>query len=133
MRASSLILAAILAAPLGPAQQPEPFKQSPTEHIIVTIDEPFQVRSVRGTITEAVGDLSPLPDVTFEVRGPGTNWKVKGSVTNEHGQFKIDNIPEGTYEFKATLNGFQSIEGEIALSKRAPRQNRVNIEMKLGV
>jgi|SRR5215467_11271492 len=131
MKATVLFLAAILATPFG--QQTNPFKQSPAEHIIITIEDPFEVRSIRGTVTEAVGDSSPLPDVTFEVRGPGTKGKVKGAVTNEHGQFKIDHLPEGTYEFKATLNGWQSVEGKIVLSNKAPRHNRIRIEMRLGV
>lgn len=131
MKTTCLFIMAILTA--LDSQQTEPFKQSPTEHIIITLEQPFRVRAVRGTITETVGDLSPLPDVAFEVRGPGTNGKVRGTATDERGQFKIDGLPEGTYEFKVTLNGFQSVEGTIVLSKKAPRHNRVKIEMRLGV
>jgi hypothetical protein len=46
------------------------FTKSPTEHIINQIDEPFVVRSVTGVISRQQG--GPLPDVVFEIQGPGT-------------------------------------------------------------
>jgi hypothetical protein len=130
MKTSWLFLTAILAIPHG--QQPEPFKQSATEHIIRTVQQPFEVRSIQGVVIEKVADLSPFPDVAFEVRGAGTNGKVIRVTTDDRGRFRFGHLPDGTYEFKATLNGFQSVEGKILLSKKAPRRNRIAIEMLLG-
>jgi hypothetical protein len=114
-------------------QQAQPFTQSPSEHIVNTIGTPFEVRSVEGRIRETIGDRLPLADVTFEVRGPGTGGKVKGTTSDRNGRFRIDHLPEGTYDFKATLNGFQSITGKIIVSKKAPRHDQITIDMDLGV
>ena len=55
------------------------FTKSPTEHIINQIEKPFVVRSVAGVISRRQGDQGPLPDVLFEIQGPGTDPKVRRS------------------------------------------------------
>jgi hypothetical protein len=42
-------------------------------------------------------------------------------------------VPAGTYKFKATLNGFQSVMATITISKNASTENEIRIEMQVGV
>ena len=107
------------------------FTRSPTEHIIVQIDQPFVVREVRGTIRFAGHD--PLSDVLFEVQGPGAITEIKHATSDKHGRFRISSLPTGIYRFKTTLDGFQSIMGSIVISKKAAKRNEINLEMRVGV
>lgn len=131
MKSYSVFLGAALILQSG--QKPEPFTELPSEHMINTIAEPFKTRSVRGTVVRKQGDLGPLADVIFEVRGSGTHGEIRRVVTDEHGRFRIDHLPEGVYDFKASLDGFQSVLGQIVVSKKAPRNRRITIEMYVGV
>ena len=95
------------------------FAKSSTERtvnpIVSPIADPFQVSSVSGTIrTERSGEA--LGQVLFEIRGPGTEQKIRHARTDKHGHFKISHVPQGTYQFKATLDGFQSVVGTIVVS-----------------
>jgi hypothetical protein len=95
------------------------FTQSPTEHIIQRIDEPFEVKSISGTVVEHGGFHEPMAEVLFEVQGPGSNGKIRRTHTDKNGRFKLGRVPEGTYQFKATRNGFQSVMGTIKVSRKA--------------
>ena len=48
------------------------------------------------------------------------------------GRFAISHVPEGTYTFKATKDGFQSVVGTLIVSKKADRQKTIRIEMTIG-
>jgi hypothetical protein len=108
------------------------FTKSPTEHIISRVDEPFAVSSVRGSVVFS-GKDEPLKDVLFEIRGPGNLERIRAAKTGADGRFKIGRVPEGTYTFKATRDGFQSVVGTLVVSKKADRKKAIKIEMPLGV
>jgi hypothetical protein len=107
------------------------FTKSPTEHIIVEIREPFVVRSVRGTISFE-GREDPLAQVLFEMRGLHDE-KVRAAVCDQSGRFRIHSVPAGTYQFKATRNGFQSVVGTIIVTKHAPKDSALKLTMRVGV
>lgn len=108
------------------------FTRSPIEHIINEIDQPFVVRSVVGTIILPYGG-GPIAGVLFEIRGPGTDRKIRRCKTDDKGRFMMGRVPEGTYRFKATLGGFQSEMGTIVVSRKTLRTNEVKIVMPVGV
>jgi hypothetical protein len=108
------------------------FTKSPAEHIISRVDEPFTVSAVRGSVIFS-GKDDPLKDVLFEIRGPGNLERIRAAMTGDDGRFKIGRVPEGTYTFKATRDGFQSVVGTLVVSKKADRQKAIKIEMPLGV
>jgi Carboxypeptidase regulatory-like domain len=108
------------------------FTRSPNEHIINEIDEPFQVGLIGGLTILPYGG-GPLADVLFEIQGPGTDRQIRRCTTDEHGRFKIRRVPEGTYRFKATREGFQSVMGTVIVSKKSPKSNEITITMKVGV
>jgi hypothetical protein len=110
------------------------FTKSPTEHIINQIEQPFVVRSIKGIVSRKTeGPTEPLAKVLFEIQGPGTDRKIRRTSTDEKGRFKMGNVPEGTYRFKATLNGFQSVMGTITVSKEALKTDELKIAMPIGV
>ena len=135
LRTALLLTCMVFAAAqeVTPQSQVGDFTRSPYEHIINEIDKPFVVRSVMGFITLIKGDERPIAGVLFEIQGPGTDRKIRRCKTDEHGRFKIGHVPEGTYRFKATLSGFQSMMGTITVSKKAAKGDQIKIAMPVGV
>lgn len=132
-----LLMCVIVMSMLTAAQEKSTvgdFTKSPTEHIINQIEQPFVVRSVQGTVSRQTGGpVEPLANVLFEIEGPGTDRKIRHAKTDENGRFKMGHVPVGTYKFKATLNGFQSVMGTITVSKEAPKTDKIKIAMAIGV
>jgi hypothetical protein len=130
--------AAALAITLGalcPAQERfetgwlKGFTKSPTEHIIDEADKPFTVRDVRGVVLDPSG--AEMKGVVVEVRDE--TGRVRGTKTNAKGTFKLGGVPKGNYKFKVTMNGFQSVVGDIIISKKANKTDQMKIVMKIGV
>jgi hypothetical protein len=136
MRSLALLIMWIVAASFSPVAQDEfsiaDFTKSPTEHIINRIDKPFVVRLVRGVVT-STGVREPFQGVLFELQGPGPDRTIRNAITDKNGQFKIKHIRAGTYHFKATMNGWQSVIGTITVSKKADKRSEIKIDMLLGV
>ena len=136
MRAWLLMLVVVMGT-LTTAQEKSTvgdFTKSPTEHIINQIEQPFVVRSLQGIVSrQTAGPIEPLANVLFEIAGPGTERKIRHATTDENGQFKMGHVPVGTYKFKATLSGFQSVMGTITVSKEDPKTDKIKIAMAVGV
>jgi hypothetical protein len=137
MRVLAILFAFLASAPFVWAQNSSfpdisDFTRSPTEHIINQVYEPFQVKSVAGTITFYMLDEG-VPKVLFEIEGPGTQRTIRHGLTDSHGHFKISHVPQGTYKFKATLNAYQSVVGTIVVSKRAAKSAAITVQMHVGV
>ena len=90
--------------------------------------QPFIVREVKGVVLVPYCD-DPLPNVLIELRDSG--GKIRATKTDSRGQFKFRNVPEGTYKFKATLNGFPTVVGTFVLQKHAKKSEAIRIEMPL--
>ncbi len=69
------------------------FSKSPTENIIIRIEQPFIVRSVKGIIIRNQNSQEPLADVLFEIQGPAGDRKIRRATTDDHGRFKISRVP----------------------------------------
>lgn len=132
MRAWLLGIVATATVAFVSAQDLRDFTRSPTEHIINQLDSPIVVRTIAGIVV-LKGGGDPLPDVLLELQGPGTNKKMRRVRTDENGRFTMRRVPRGTYKFKTTLNGFQSVMGSIEVSKKAPADRQITIEMAFGV
>ena len=63
---------------------------------------------VLGTLTGTVRDASAavLPGVTVEASSPALIEKVRTAVTDGTGQYRIINLPPGSYVITFTLTGF---------------------------
>ncbi len=108
------------------------FMKSATEHVITPLEEPFRVSSVQGVIVRQ-GTDEPLDSVVFEIRGPGPSERMKAARTNKTGHFSIAGVEQGTYIFKTTKEGFQSVTGSIVVSRKADRKSTIRIKLSLGV
>jgi hypothetical protein len=137
MKRIVLLVVLIIATSSEAAQQYKvgdfaDFTKSPTEHVFNVVERPFTVRSVKGVIAFSNGDLEPLPNVVFEIQGPGTEKRLRRSTTDKQGHFSIAHVPVGTYKFKATLNGYSSSVGTINVAREADKANLIQIEMTIG-
>jgi hypothetical protein len=126
----------LLAAPFPWAQSAPPpdlsdFTRSPTEHVIDSVEDPFRVRTVTGTISTQNSD-GGRADVLLEIEGPNDERTIRHVMTGKNGHFRISRVPEGNYRFKATLYGFQSVIGTIVVAKHAPQSSEIKIEMRMG-
>src|SRR5215475_11311282 len=87
----------------------------------------------QATITGVVKDASGavLPGVTVEVASPALIEKLRTTVTDERGLFRILNLPPGTYTVTFALQGFNQVRREgIELSGSFIAQ--IDAEMKVG-
>lgn len=113
----------------------EDFTESEAEHIINEIKKPFIVREVKGKILNSDDDYgwSENIRVLFEIRRQGENSDVNRVFADANGEFRMVNIPEGNYCFKATVSGWQSVMGIIIVTKKANPMNKIVFKMRLGV
>jgi hypothetical protein len=98
MKAAWLVVGTLATVVLSTAQDKATvvdFTKSPTEHIIIQLEQPFVVRSVKGFIRRKQGDQEPLPNVLIEIPGPGNDRTIKRTTTNEHGRFRMGHVAEG--------------------------------------
>lgn len=106
------------------------FTKSPTEHVIYELGRPIDVSSIRGFITDSGGHA--LANVIFEIRKKSLD-AVRRTMTDSHGRFSMRGAAAGTYDFKATLDGFQSVVGVIIVSGKLVHNAKIHIEMRTGV
>jgi hypothetical protein len=105
------------------------FTKSPTEHIIDQPEKPFTVSAAKGVVLDPSGVA--MHGVLVEVQD--TAGRMRAAKTDSNGRFELHGLKNGTYRFKVTFNGFQSVVGEIIVSRKAQRGEEVTIPMKVGV
>src|SRR6186713_3190073 len=66
--------------------------------------------SVAGTVSDPSGAV--LPGVTVEASSPALIEKVRTAVTDGAGQYRIINLPPGSYVITFTLAGFSTVRRE---------------------
>jgi hypothetical protein len=72
-------------------------------------------QSLAGTVRDASGGV--LPGVTVEAASPVLIEKVRTATTDNTGQYRIENLPPGTYTVTFTLQGFTTVKRpDVALS-----------------
>lgn len=94
---------------------------------------PIVASAQTGTIAGVVRDTSGavMPGVTVEATSPALIERVRSSLTDGSGQYKIVDLPPGDYTVTFTLTGFNSVKREgIALS--AGVTATVNGDLRVG-
>jgi hypothetical protein len=86
-----------------------------------------------GTIAGSAKDVSGafLPGVTVEAASPALIEKVRSVVTDGSGQYRIINLPPGTYSVTFSLTGFSNVRRE-GLEVSVGVTAQVNAELKVG-
>jgi hypothetical protein len=67
-------------------------------------------QALAGTVRDTSGAV--LPGVTVEASSPALITKVRTSVTDDTGQYRITELPPGTYKVTFTLPGFATVARE---------------------
>jgi hypothetical protein len=67
-------------------------------------------QSLAGTVRDTSGAV--LPGVTIEASSPALITKVRTGVTDDSGQYRIPDLPPGTYKVTFTLPGFATVVRE---------------------
>ena len=63
-----------------------------------------QEGQIAGTVRDTQGGV--MPGVLVEVTSPALIEKVRSATTDDSGQYRITNLPVGTYTVTFTLEGF---------------------------
>ena len=74
----------------------------------------------------------PLEGVLIEIRGPGVSGKIRSTVSNRQGRFRLGRVPDGDYTIKVALNGFRSVIGTISVRRFAEESKPLHIDMLHG-
>jgi hypothetical protein len=88
-----------------------------------------QTSGISGVVKDTSGAV--LPGVTVEASSPALIEKTRSATTDGAGQYKITELPPGTYSVTFTLSGFKTIKHdgvELTSDFTAP----VNAEMAIG-
>ncbi len=89
--------------------------------------------STRASVTGVVKDTSGavLPGVTVEVSSPVLIEKTRSAVTDGTGQYRIIDLPAGTYSVTFTLTGFQTVKRE-GVELTGSLVATINADLKVG-
>jgi Carboxypeptidase regulatory-like domain len=86
-------------------------------------------QSIAGTVRDTSGAV--LPGVTIEASSPALITKVRTGVTDETGQYRIPDLPPGTYKVSFTLPSFATVVREGVELTGAGVVN-IGAEMRVG-
>src|SRR5437879_2143354 len=100
--------------------------------LLLAIVGPVHAQTPSGEISGTVVDSSglPMPGVTLTLTNQATNV-VRVVQTNEVGLYVISAIPPGTYDLKAELTGFRTVERK-DLVVQVGSANRLALTMEVG-
>jgi hypothetical protein len=101
---------------------------------LVLVSAPvFAQQGVRATITGVVKDTSGavLPGVTVEAASAALIEKTRSAVSDGSGQYRIIDLPPGTYTVSFTLTGFSTVKRE-GIELSGSFVATINSDMKVG-
>ena len=78
--------------------------------IVLLVPAVTVAQSLAGAVRDSSGGV--LPGVTVEASSPALITKVRSSVTNDGGQYRIPDLPPGNYRVTFTLPGFATVVRE---------------------
>src|SRR5262245_13717634 len=106
------------------------FTRSAALLILLLLPAPVLAQaSVTGTVRDASGAV--LPGVTVEASSPALIEKARAATTDGTGQYRITNLPPGTYALMFTLPGFAPVKRE-NVEVSGTQTLTIPIEMRVG-
>jgi hypothetical protein len=85
--------------------------------------------SITGTIRDTSGAV--LPGVTVEASSPALIEKVRTAVSDDTGQYRIENLRPGAYTVRFTLSGFSTVARE-GIELSGSLTTTVSAELRVG-
>ena len=82
--------------------------------VAATLAQNTSTAQIAGTVRDAQGGV--LPGVLVEVASPALVEKVRSTKTDNNGQYRITNLPVGTYAVTFTLEGFTKQQHNVVLT-----------------
>ncbi len=89
----------------------------------------FAQASITGIVRDTSGAV--LPGVTVEASSPALIEKVRSSVTDGSGQYRIENLRPGPYSVRFTLAGFNAVARE-GIELTGSLTATVSVELRVG-
>src|SRR5688500_16182618 len=89
----------------------------------------FAQAAISGEVRDASGGV--LPGVTVEAASPALIEKVRSTVTNDTGQYRIENLRPGTYTVTFSLGGFSTVKRD-GVELQGSFSATINLEMRVG-
>jgi len=86
-------------------------------------------QSLAGTVHDTSGAV--LPGVTIEASSPALITKVRTGITDETGQYRIPDLPPGTYKVSFTLPSFATVVRE-GVELTGAGVMTISAEMRVG-
>ena len=96
---------------------------------IVLLPALVQAQSIAGVVRDASGAV--LPGVTVEATSPALIEKVRTTVTDDAGQFRLDNLVTGVYSVAYTLPGFATVKRD-GVQMQTGVTVTLNAELRVG-
>ena len=84
--------------------------------VLCTSTNSFIAQTLEGLIEDL--ETKPIAYVNVLLFNSDESVLIKGSLTDENGNFNINNIKKGKYKLKLSFLGFQTIEKEIVIEKK---------------
>src|SRR5688500_16565930 len=97
--------------------------------ILVALPTVVGAQSLAGTVRDTSGGV--LPGVTIEASSPALITKVRSGVTDDAGQYRIPDLPPGTYRVTFSLAGFATVVRE-GLELTGAGVMTIGAEMRVG-
>src|SRR5439155_9919941 len=89
----------------------------------------FAQASLTGTVRDASGAV--LPGVTVEASSPALIERTRSAVTDGSGQYRIIDLPPGTYSLTFTLPGFNTVKRD-GIELTGSQTITIPAEMRVG-
>jgi hypothetical protein len=101
--------------------------------VIGLVPTAVSAQGVRASVTGVVKDTSGavLPGVTVEVASPVLIEKTRSGVSDGSGQYRVVDLPPGTYTVTFTLTGFSTVKRD-GIELSGSFVATVNADMKVG-
>jgi membrane associated rhomboid family serine protease len=88
-------------------------------------EQPFIVRHLKGAVHDMDGNA--LADARFEMR-PGSGEPITAT-TDSKGRFEVGRVPDGSYSFTVSKEGWHAVHGNIVMRKKTRHNIPVKIRM----
>ena len=89
----------------------------------------FAQASITGVVRDTSGAV--LPGVTVEASSPALIEKVRSTVTNDTGQYRLENLRPGTYSVTFSLGGFSTIRRD-GVELQGSFSATISVDMRVG-